>query len=95
MAVTLWYTYFPEWEPTPLSYNYIYVDYISLHQYYGDPNKDIANYLKHSDDMDQFIHSVVETCDYMKDKKWEKKNINLSFDEWDVCFHCNVENEYT
>ena len=39
--------------------------------------------------MDQFIRSVIATCDYVKAKKRGKKNINLSFDEWNVWFHSN------
>jgi alpha-N-arabinofuranosidase len=39
--------------------------------------------------MDDFIKSVVATCDYVKAKKRSKKTINLSFDEWNVWFHSN------
>lgn len=34
---------FPEWEATTLGYNYDYVDYVSLHQYYGNLNNDTAD----------------------------------------------------
>ena len=34
--------------------------------------------------MDDFIRSVVATCDYVRAKKRVKKQINLSFDEWNV-----------
>ena len=86
---------FPEWEATTLSYNYDYVDYISLHQYYGNRNNDSADFLSLSDDMDQFIRSVVATCDYVKAKIRGKKTINLSFDEWNVWFHSNENDENT
>lgn len=82
---------FPEWEATTLSYNYDYVDYISLHQYYGNLNNDSSDYLALSDDMDSFIHKVIATCDYVKAKKRSKKTINLSFDEWNVWFHSKEE----
>src|SRR5690606_33464222 len=36
---------FPEWEATTLEYTYDFVDYISLHQYYGNDDNDTANYL--------------------------------------------------
>ena len=78
---------FPEWEATTLGYNYDYVDYVSLHQYYGNLNNDTADFLALSDDMDKFIRSVIATCDYVRAKKRGKKNINLSFDEWNVWFH--------
>lgn len=78
---------FPEWEATTLDYAYEVVDYISLHQYYGNEADDTADFLAKSDDMDEFIRTVIATCDYVKAKKRSKKNINLSFDEWNVWFH--------
>jgi alpha-L-arabinofuranosidase len=84
---------FPQWEATTLEHNYDYVDYISLHQYYGNPNQDSPDYLAQSDDMEDFIHTVTSVCDYVKAKKRSKKTINLSFDEWNVWFHSKKEEE--
>lgn len=78
---------FPEWERIVLEHTYREVDYISLHTYYGNPTGDTANFLACSLDMDQFIDSVVATCDYVKAKKRSKKTMYLSFDEWNVWFH--------
>ncbi|MDZ5783090.1 arabinosylfuranosidase ArfA [Marinococcus luteus] len=78
---------FPEWEATTLSHTYEFADYISLHQYYGNHDNDTANFLAKSLDMDQFIRTVISTCDYIKAKKRSNKKINLSFDEWNVWFH--------
>ena len=75
---------FPQWEATTLEYNYDYVDYISLHQYYGNAAGDSWDYLALSDDMDDFIRTVTAACDFVKAKKRSKKTINLSFDEWNV-----------
>jgi alpha-N-arabinofuranosidase len=80
---------FPEWEATVLDLAYEQVDYISLHQYYGNRDNDSANFLAQSLGMDQFISTVVATADYVKAKKRSKKTINLSFDEWNVWFHSN------
>lgn len=80
---------FPEWEATTLEHTYEFVDYISLHQYYGNRDNDTANYLANTLDMDNFIKTVIATCDYIKAKKRSKKTINLSFDEWNVWFHSN------
>ena len=86
---------FPEWESTALDWAYNSVDYISLHQYYGNRFNDTANFLAQSDDMDHFIKTVVATCDYVKARKRAKKNINLSFDEWNVWFHANEADDDT
>ncbi|WDF53259.1 alpha-N-arabinofuranosidase [Paenibacillus sp. KACC 21273] len=80
---------FPEWEATTLDHTYEAVDYISLHQYYGNPTNNTADYLARSMDMDHFIHTVISTCDYIKAKKRSKKTMNLSFDEWNIWYHSN------
>ena len=80
---------FPEWERETLDRTYDYVDYVSLHSYYGNPANDTADYLAVSDDMDAFIRSVTAACDYVKAKKRSKKTLHLSFDEWNVWFHSN------
>ncbi len=82
-----------EWEATTLDHTYDYVDYVSLHQYYGNPKNDTANFLANSMDMENFIHTVISTCDYIKAKKRSKKTINLSFDEWNVWFHSNDQDK--
>lgn len=86
---------FPEWEAHTLEHTYDYVDFISLHQYYGNRNNDTANYLAQSLDMEYFIKTVISTCDYVKAKKRSNKTINLSFDEWNVWFHSNASDDDT
>jgi len=78
---------FAEWEATVLDLAYDHVDYISLHNYYGNPENDPESYLAMGMEMDDFIKSVVAICDYVKAKKRSKKKINLSFDEWNVWYH--------
>lgn len=78
---------FGDWELTVLDHTYDYVDYLSLHQYYGNPEDDTLEFLCKSDDMDAFIRSVAAICDAVKAKKHSDKQLNLSFDEWNVWFH--------
>lgn len=80
---------FGEWEATVLDECYDIVDYVSLHQYYNNIANDSADFLANSVAMDDFIKSVISICDYVKAKKHGKKNINLSFDEWNVWYHSN------
>lgn len=80
---------FADWEATVLDHTYDHVEFISLHQYYGNRDNDTANFVARSLDMDAFIHSVISICDYVKAKKRSKKTINLSFDEWNVWYHSN------
>jgi len=84
---------FPSWEAETLEHTYDVADYISLHQYYGNHDNDTANYLAQSLEMDHFIHTVIATCDYIKAKKRSKKQMMLSFDEWNVWFHSNEQDK--
>lgn len=86
---------FPQWEATVLEEAYDSVDFISLHTYYGNRFNDTENFLAQSDDMDRFIKTVTATCDFVKAKKRAKKDIMLSFDEWNVWFHANAEDDDT
>ncbi len=78
---------FPQWEVTTLEESYEYVNYISLHQYYGNREDDTADFLAKTQDLEKFLHSVIAACDFVKAKKRSKKDIYLSFDEWNVWYH--------
>ena len=80
---------FGEWEATVLDESYGTVDYVSMHQYYGNRDNDSANFLASNVDLDQFISSVISICDYVKGKHHGKKTINISLDEWNVWYHSN------
>ncbi len=80
---------FGKWEATVLEHTYDYVDYLSLHSYYGNQENDTPSFLACSLDMDQFIKSVAAICDYVKAVKRSDKTIYLSFDEWNIWFHSN------
>ncbi len=86
---------FPEWEATTLEHTYEHVDYVSLHQYFGNADGDTPNFLAKSMETEHFIKTVISTCDYVKAKKRGKKNINLSFDEWNVWYHSHQADDNT
>ena len=86
---------YPQWEATVLEETYDNVDFISLHQYYGNRFNDTANFLAQSDDMDYFIRTISSVCDFIKSKKRSKKTMKLSFDEWNVWFHANEADDDT
>lgn len=84
---------FPEWDATVLEHTYEYVDYISLHRYLGNTDGNLGEYLAQSIDMDEYIKSVIATCDYVKAQKRSRKTINLSFDEWNTSHSCPRNDE--
>ena len=84
---------FGSWELEMLDECYDNIDYVSLHRYYGNPTGDTADFLARTMDMDEFIRSVVSICDAVRGKKHSKKQINLSFDEWNVWYHSNEQDK--
>lgn len=84
---------FPDWEATTLSHVYDDVDFISMHQYFGNEKNDFNDYLALSLEMDYFIKTVKSICDYIKAKKRSKKTLCISFDEWNVWYQCRQSDE--
>ena len=84
---------FGDWEATVLDHCYDSVDYVSLHTYYGDRDHDSETFLANNLDMDRFITDVANICDFVKAKKHSDKTIHLSFDEWNVWYHSNEQDE--
>ncbi|MCR5227785.1 MAG: alpha-N-arabinofuranosidase [Eubacterium sp.] len=84
---------FGEWEETVLREAYEHLDYISLHSYYGNPDDNSQEYLGSAAIMDKFICDVIDICDKVKAEKKSEKDINLSFDEWNVWFHSNEQDK--
>ena len=85
---------FGDWEATVLDECYDTVDYISLHQYYGNPENDLGSFLAESMGLDDFIKTVVSICDYIQGKKHSKKKIHVSLDEWNVWYHSNEQDSH-
>lgn len=75
---------FGTWEHTVLTHAYDEVDYISMHAYYREQSGDAASFLAEAVDMDAFIDGVVATIDAVKAAGKHSKEVNISFDEWNV-----------
>lgn len=84
---------FGSWEETTLDHTYDDVDYLSLHQYYGNEENDLKSFLSKSVDLDEFIQDIVSVADAVKARKHSKKTINLSFDEWNVWYHSHEQDD--
>lgn len=84
---------FGDWEYTVLSECYDHVDYVSLHRYYDNKRGDTPSFLAKSMELDEFIRSVAAICDAVKGKKHTKKQLNLSFDEWNVWYHSSEQDK--
>ncbi len=82
---------FGTWEATMLSHCYDNVDYVSCHTYYNNHAHDTKTFLANNLDMDYFIKSVISAIDYAKVVARSNKQVNISFDEWNVWYHCNED----
>ena len=82
---------YPDWEATVLDQCYENVDYISLHMYFRNPEKNTANFLALNEKLDRYIGTVAGVIDYVKAKKRSNKNVYISFDEWNVWYHSNEQ----
>jgi len=82
---------FAEWERIVLTETYDLVDYISLHRYYQETDGDLASFLGSAVDMDAFIGSVIATIDHVKAVKKSDKQVNISFDEWNVWYQTRAQ----
>ena len=78
---------FPEWERVVLEHTYDTVDHISLHMYFANPEGHTQNYLAATAKLDRYIGTVASTIDHVKAKKRSKRNVTISFDEWNVWYH--------
>ena len=82
-----------EWEYQMLCECYDEIDYVSLHRYYGNRENNTPAFLARSMDMELFIREVVAICDAVGAKKRSKKKLGLSFDEWNVWYHSNEQDQ--
>lgn len=77
---------FGEWERVVLTEAFDEVDLISAHAYYREGD-DLASFLASAVDMDHFIRAVSATADAVAAERKSSKQIDISFDEWNVWYH--------
>ena len=78
---------YPAWEATVLDYTYDVIDYISLHMYFENHAGNTADYLAQNARLDDYITTIAGVIAYTKAKKRSKKDVYISFDEWNVWYH--------
>ncbi|BCH33470.1 alpha-N-arabinofuranosidase [Mesorhizobium sp. L-8-10] len=78
---------YPQWEATVLEATYDQIDYISLHMYFENYEKNTAEFLALPEKLDRYIGTVSGIIDYVKAKSRSKRDVKISFDEWNVWYH--------
>uniref|UniRef100_UPI0025EFB5EC arabinosylfuranosidase ArfA n=1 Tax=uncultured Microbacterium sp. TaxID=191216 RepID=UPI0025EFB5EC len=84
---------FGTWEHTVLTHAYDEVDYVSMHAYYQEHDGDVASFLGDAVDMDAFIDGVVATIDAVKAAGKHTRQVDISFDEWNVWYQSGLDSE--
>lgn len=77
------------WEQEVLEECYSYIDYISMHIYIHNREDDTRLFMAKTLDMERFIKTITSVCDYVGGKMKSAKQIQISFDEWNVAYHSN------
>jgi len=83
-----------EWDRQTLEECYDDVDAISLHHYFGnglETGGDSSKFLAINLMMDRQIEEIIAVCDMVRGRKRSKKQLWLSFDEWNVWYRKNTE----
>jgi len=78
---------YPQWEATVLEATYDQVDYISLHMYFENYEKNTSEFLALPEKLDRYIGTVAGVIDFVKAKSRSKRDVKISFDEWNVWYH--------
>src|SRR5271154_860813 len=82
---------YPEWERIVLEHTYDAVDHISLHMYFANRAKNAAEYLALNAKLDAYIEAIASTIEFVRANKRSSKRVTISFDEWNVWYHSNVQ----
>ncbi|HLU05241.1 MAG TPA: alpha-L-arabinofuranosidase C-terminal domain-containing protein, partial [Woeseiaceae bacterium] len=82
---------YPQWEATVLEATYDQVDYISLHMYFENYEKNTQEYLALPVKLDRYIGTVASVIDFVKAKRRSKREVKIAFDEWNVWYHNRKE----
>lgn len=82
-ATTLLPTY-PEWDRIVLEGLYDDIDFLSCHHYFENSTGKTEDFLGSYVLMENFIHTIESTADFVKAKLRSKKDMMISFDEWNI-----------
>jgi alpha-N-arabinofuranosidase len=83
-----------EWDRQTLEECYDDVDAISLHHYFGNGTEtggDSAKFLAANLMMDRQIEEIMAVCNMVRGRRRSKKQLWLSFDEWNVWYRKNTD----
>lgn len=77
---------FPDWDRTVMEHLYEHVDYLSLHYYANNHANNPADYLASTILFEGHLDTLAATLRYVKSKLRSKREVYLSWDEWNVWY---------
>jgi len=77
---------YPEWDRVALELAYEQVDYHSMHYYATNYEDDTPSYLGIAAELESFVDTLTGVLRYAKAKTRSKKDVYLSWDEWNVWY---------
>jgi alpha-N-arabinofuranosidase len=77
---------YPEWDRVALETCYEQVDYLSLHYYAGNRAGDTPGYLGMARQFEDHLDTLAGALRYVKAKLRSKRDVYLSWDEWNVWY---------
>lgn len=75
---------YPEWDRVVLEGLYDHIDFLSCHHYFENTTGKITDFLASGVLMDNFIHTITSTADFVKAKLRSDKTMMISFDEYNI-----------
>lgn len=81
---------FGSWELEVLKHLFKDVDYLSIHMYFTNQEKNLPKYLSVPEQLDQRLLAAVAACDAVAAEKKSTKKIMIALDEWNVWYRGSV-----
>lgn len=84
---------YPEWDRTVLELAWDQVDYHSMHYYATNTEDDTDSFLALAAEFEAFIDTLAGVLRYVKAKNRSKKDVYLSWDEWNVWYKARFKDD--
>jgi len=85
---------YPEWDRIVLEETYEQIDYLSLHYYAANHDNNPLDYLASAVQFEEHVDTLAGTLRYVKSKLRSKRQVYLSWDEWNVWYKDTTGNGY-
>ncbi len=75
-----------DWDYAVLREAYKYIDFLSIHAYFGNPTHDIPNFLACIELLERQIDDAIALCDAARAARKSPRRLMVALDEWNVWY---------